>query len=357
MEKTKDLEEIANESSSVLGKIENILENMKKSILSVNEIALKEKNISDEIGRAIETVSSAVEDTYSITAQSIKMVDIQESKNKDMIQYSDKLIDVGEKLQHLTIRLKKGDEIVFGINPFTSPENIKNMYVPILEKVCTSIGYKARTIIVRSYEDLTKGINSGIIDVGWFSPFAYVNANKACNVQPLVTPKVNGKYSYNGYIIAKKGTNIERIEDLKNSNFGYVDKNSASGYLYARHIIKNSKLNPDNIFKKVSFMGSHDNVIKAVLSGEIDAGATYNEAFEMATKSGIDTSKLIIIAKTEEIPKDAIATNNKLPKDLCEKLKEAFVSYNSLGKSNSSIEGFVESSDEKYNVIRAVLKK
>lgn len=80
-------------------------------------------------------------------------------------------------LQSVVARLKTGREIIFGVNPFTVPENIKRMYVPILERVCGSIGYKARTIIVKDYETLSDEIANGVIDVGWFSPFAYVTAH------------------------------------------------------------------------------------------------------------------------------------------------------------------------------------
>lgn len=356
-DKTNSIEEISKESSDVIMKIENILDDVKNSISNLYSISLNQKSVSNEIGKAIEMVSCAVEDTHSITAKSIKMVDLQKNKNENMLNFSNKLIDAGEKLQGLAITLKKEDEIVFGINPFTSPENIKNTYVPILESVCKSIGYRARTIIVRNYEDLSLGINNGIIDIGWFSPFAYVSAREKCSVIPLVTPKVDGKSYYNGLIIARKDNKIQNLNDLRGIDFGYVDKNSASGYLYARHILKSNKLNPDNIFKKVSFMGSHDNVIKGVLSEELDAGATYNEAIERAVLNGIETNKLKIIAKTDDIPKDAIAASPKLSPEIYNKLKNAFIEIKVSNISNCPIEGFEENSDEKYNVIRDVLKK
>lgn len=114
-------------------------------------------------------------------------------------------------LQGVVAGLKAENEIIFGINPFTSPENIKRMYVPILNWVCSHAGYKARITIVKDYEALTEGIKQNIIDVGWLSPFAYVHAHRESGVMPIVTPKVNG-------------------------------------------------LDPDKLFGRISFMGSHDNL-------------------------------------------------------------------------------------------------
>jgi phosphate/phosphite/phosphonate ABC transporter binding protein len=245
-------------------------------------------------------------------------------------------------------------EIIFGINPFTSPENIRKMYVPILEWVCKRIGCRSRIIIVKDYDALTEGIKNNIIDVGWLSPFAYVNAHKESGVIPIATPKVNGRFSYNGYIITRKNSSISKLSDFRNKHFGYVDMKSASGYIYARHMFKLEGLDPDKLFERVSFMGSHDKVIKSVLSGELDGGATYSEAIDMAEAAGLPVSELHILVKTEDIPKDAIAVNPNLSKKLAEELKQAFAAYDGTASKESPVQGFAESDDVKYNVIRAV---
>ena len=168
----------------------------------------------------------------------------------------------------------------------------------------------------------------------------------------MVTPKVSGKASYNGYIIARKDGEVKSMKDLKGKIFGYVDEKSASGYLYARDSIRKEKMDPDRIFVKVLFLGNHDNVIDAVLRGEIDAGATYNEAFDAAVKKGLDVSKLSIISKTEDIPKDVLAARKDFPEDLLEELKKRFVDFSNYEGIETKVQGFIESSDTMYDVIR-----
>ncbi|MDI6602372.1 MAG: phosphate/phosphite/phosphonate ABC transporter substrate-binding protein [Thermoanaerobacteraceae bacterium] len=354
MEKLKDVESAASVSTDVIIQIENVVENITNSLTDLTEMSLTQMNAATEIEQAAEAIAKAVEDTYNITMNLIKKVDVQSSKNDEMLKFSNKLCDTASTLQTMIAMLKTDKEIIFGINPFTSPENIKRMYVPILERVCMGVGYKARTIIVKDYDALNDGIKRGVIDIGWFSPFAYVNAHEKSGVKPIVTPKVNGRFAYNGYIIAKKSSGIHSIADLKNKHFGYVDPESASGYIYARHILKTNGIDPDTIFSKTSFMGSHDNVIKAVLSGEIDAGATYNEAIDMAAANGLPVNELEIIAQTEDIPKDAIAVSPNMPEDTVLKLQKAFVGFNDFSGIESPVQGFVESNDSTYDVIRAI---
>lgn len=353
-EKITDVEAASSEAVKVISQIEGVVTELKSNLEDLTGVSENQATAATEIRQASQSIASSVEDTYNMSARLIKMVDMQKVKNEDMLHYSSRLSEMAIDLQGVVVGLKAENEIIFGVNPFTSPENIKKMYAPILEWVCGRIGYRARIMIVRDYDAVTDGIKKNIIDVGWFSPFAYVSAHQESGVVPIATPKVNGRFAYNGYVIVKKISGINRLEDLKNKHFGYVDTKSASGYLYARHILKLKGLDPDKLFAKVSFMGSHDNVIKSVLSGELDAGATYSEAIDMAKAAGLRVEELEIIAKTEDIPKDAIAVSPRLPEAVAEKLKQVFIAYDGTASHESPVQGFVESSDAKYDVIRAV---
>jgi len=352
--KMTDVEKITSESVSIIANIISSVDEIRGKIQNLRAVSETQAMAAIEMKDATQTIVASTEETCAMSAQLLKMVDYQKIKNKDMLDYSSRLGEMAAELQSIVAGLKGREDIVFGVNPFTSPENIRQMYVPILEWACKKINRKLRVVIVKNYDALTEGIRNNVIDVGWFSPFAYVNTNKEVGVIPIVTPKVNGRSSYNGYIIIRKDSKIKRLEDLKNKHFAYVDSKSASGYLYARHLLKENGLNPDSLFAKVSFLGSHDIVIRSVLSGETDAGATYNEAFDMAGNSGLPTEELDILTKTDDIPKDAIAVRRTFPEEVAESLKLALISYDGSVGEKTPINGFVESSDDRYDVIRDI---
>lgn len=351
----KEIDKISKKSSEVIQETEGIVNDIRKSIVEVKDISETQSDLAKEIDAATESVTLAVEETYNIICDSIDMINLQQNKNDEMNTYFEKLTEVTENLQRITVELKNENEIVFGINPFTSPENIRKMYLPILNAVCKAVGHRARTIIVKDYDDLNNGINDAIIDVGWFSPFAYVNAREKSGVIPIATPMVAGRTTYNGYIIARKDSSIETLSDLKNKHFGYVDVNSASGYLYARHLMGLDGIDPDKDFSKVSFMRNHDNVIKGVLSGELDAGATYNEAIDNLREKRLPTENLKVIKSIENIPKDSIAVSPRIPDELIEKLRDSFISFKAKDDFKTPIQGFKESEDENYNVVREIM--
>jgi phosphate/phosphite/phosphonate ABC transporter binding protein len=352
--KMTDVERITNDSAGIIAQIVSIVDELRDKIENLKIVSKTQTMAAVDMREATQTIVTVTEETCAMSVNLLKMVDLQKIKSKDMFDYSSQLSDMATDLQGIVAGLKRQEDIIFGVNPFTSPENIKKMYVPILEWACRKINRKLRVIIVKNYDALTEGIRNNVIDAGWFSPFAYVNSRREIGVIPIVTPKVNGRSSYNGYIITRKDSKIKRLSDLKSKHFAYVDSKSASGYLYARHLLRENGLEPDKLFSKVSFLGSHDIVIRSVLSGEADAGATYNEAFDMAHESGLQTDELNILIKTEDIPKDAIAVRSTLPEEIAESLKLAFISYDGTAGDKLPINGFEESGDDRYDVIRAI---
>ena len=309
---------------------------------------------SEDMKDTLEELFNSIEESDTEAQESITLIEQHQEKTKDLLKYCNDLNDTCDKMQLEMSKAKADDEIIIGINPFTSPADIKKMYAPILERVFASIGMKTRIVISKDYNSLGTNIRDGVYDGGWFSPMAYTDACKITDLDPVATPKVNGKDFYNGYIITRADSGIKDISGLRGKDFGYVDKASASGYLYADYSIRQAGLDPDRDLRSITFAGSHDNVIKGVLAGDFAAGATYNEAYEKAEKSGVDVSKLLIISKTGNIQKDAIAFSKKLSPELLDKIKKAFASFDNFAGLNSPVTGFVEGKDSNYDLIRQV---
>ncbi len=347
-----DLDQVILQSTEAIGQTKSIISEISTGIQNLSDMSEEQITALKEIEKAMGYVAEVVENTSNITFNSIQLIEKQEKKNTEILEFCSKLSEISEDMQFVATSLKKDNEIVFGVNPFTHPQVIKETYVPVLNAICQSIGYEARTLIVKDYDALANGVGEGTIDIGWFSPLAYVNANTKYGIKALLSPIVNGKVSYKGYIIARKDRGINKLQDLMNKHFAYVDVNSASGYRYANYLLKEAGLDGNEIFTKTSFLGNHDSVIRAVLNGEVDGGATYDEAFENASLRGIDTNQLIIIAKTQDIPKDALTFKKGMDKETVALLKTAFLKGIDYLGLNTPIDGFVEVTDGTYDIIR-----
>ncbi|ABZ84176.1 phosphonate-binding periplasmic protein, putative [Heliomicrobium modesticaldum Ice1] len=288
---------------------------------------------------------------------------------RDQEKHHSKLLDLAEELnsnvhqlQKQAARLKQDDELIIGINPALSPDRIRRQYLPVIAALCENLGIKPRILIAADYNALADCLIDEIVDVGWFSPLAYVNAAAKGRVIPLATPIVNGNASYKGYIIARKGSGIASLTALKGKRMAFVDPQSASGYAYPRLLLRRAGLNPDRDLGEVIFQGTHSRVIETVLKGDVAAGATYSEAIDDARRRNLPVDDLVFLAETEAIPKDCIAARGRLDSSLVERLKAGLLALSRTDKgrrvmSESAIQGFIDTRDENYNIIREVLRE
>lgn len=358
IDKLEGVEDIANQSGSVIHEIETAVLSIQKNITELRGLSGEQHNVSEQIDTASHSIAESMEVTYNNTVGLIRKVDLQKEKNNSIVNYFDEVNDSISSLQKDISRIKRDNEIIFGINPFVSPKKIKELYASAVDDAFDCAGFKARFIIVNDYKALKEGIREGVIDVGWFSPFNYVDAREDIGVIPLVMPIVKEKTSYYGYIICHKDSGIDNLRDLKGKKFGFVDVNSASGYVFANHLLKINGIDPEKDLSETIFLGSHQKVIDSVLIGEVSAGAiSGEEVLSLVADSGVDVSKIKILAKTDEIPRDIIAASVHLPEDIRIMLKNALIEFADFDKKKTLIEDFIENKDSNYDSIREIVKK
>ncbi len=316
---------------------------------TIGELAVQsatQKRISSEINMAVEAISESVMDTHAYTVETKAATAQVQDKFAEIDGVNHTLRKMNTAFSNQMSNHVEADDIYIGINPFTSPLRIKDLYEPILQQVFSSMGKRARIVVPKSYDDIYDLLNRSAIDCAWLSPLAYVSAAGRCDVEPLVSPQVNGAASYLGMIISK---DFRTLDQLKDARFGFVDEKSASGYLYAKTFLEERGLY--NKLGEVRFLGSHDKVIEALQNGDIDAGATYNEALEnMGMQNAFN-----VLHQTDAIPKDAIVINERSSRLQAGKLKDAFSSYRGINKA--SITGFEGIEDQTYHVVRALEEK
>ena len=353
--KLQNMEVLAKESAEAINGIVNDVKDIETNAHNLCSLSDSQRNSTEQIANVIEQISGSTVNIAANTQTSLDSVTKQEKNVQELFEYTKSMLAIASQVQKVASRYKKPDEIIFGVNPFVSPFVIKETYLPILEEVAHDIGYKARVIIVSNYDALGKAIMENIIDVGWFSPFAYVSTKQNADVIPMVTPVVNKATSYLGFIISKKDSGIRSMDDLQGKKFGFVDEKSASGYIYPKALLIKKGKDPDKFLGEIHFLGSHNKVIEAVQNGIIDAGATYSEALDLAKKNGtLSDADIYQVAQTEPIPKDVIAASAVLDKTLVKKLTEAFTKLNEEQTrcNKTHINGFVRSDDSKYDIVR-----
>lgn len=358
LSKISGVEEVSKRAAEAMDEIEHQLKDICHALEVVFESTDGQGKMGEQIAVSIKEVSDAASDSMGVSNKTMESIVNQLKNNKEIAILAQELGICSYDLQKTAVQYKSDKEVFFGINPIASPE-LRKQYFDIINEATRQAGLKARTIIVQDYNALAEAMANNIIDVGWFSPFAYVNAREKTKAEPIAMAVINGQPFYHGCIVTKKNNGILNLKDLSNKIFGYVDEKSTSGYVYPRYILKENHLNADRMFNQVQYLGSHNKVIEAVLHGDVDGGATYDVGIQVANKAGLPTQQLHILAKTEPIPADAIAVNSKMDSHKKQQLKEAFLSLKNTEKGkilfvNSIFTDFIENNDGYYDVIRKV---
>ncbi len=121
---------------------------------------------------------------------------------------------------------------------------------------------------------------------------------KAYRIAGFLVPSVSGpQRMFGGVIFTRTGrSDINKITDLKGKRFAAVDSESLGGWLCARRELQAARIDPYRDFAELRFSGTHDEVIKNVLSGSSDAGTIRSSQFEkMAEEGKVDLRKIRVL--------------------------------------------------------------
>jgi phosphonate transport system substrate-binding protein len=206
-------------------------------------------------------------------------------------------------------------------------------------------------------------MEGGVVDVGRFSPFGYVDAVHGGKIRVIAQSLLEGSPTYRGLIITRFDSDIHSLADLEGKRFAFVDSQSPAGYIYPRATLIASGFDPERSFKETIVAGSHDKVITAVLLGPAHAGAVYEGAVPLATAKGLPTFDLVVLGMTDPIPYDAIAVRTGLEAALIEQIQTALVGLDKspagrqvIGRGQGKLTGYAPADDTAYDGARRTLR-
>lgn len=258
--------------------------------------------------------------------------------------------------------LNYSSAINFGVTPWGDPEKMKKAYLPLAAYLSERLNARVRLMIVQEYHELVTDLRRGIVQIASFSPGAYADALDQGIEQDSIyvaSAQLGGKDYYRGMIIARKEFND--LAALKGKSFAFVEHGSSSGYKYPLALFIANRVDPYKFFSKVYFLGSHPNVVEAVIGGKVDAGATWDGYIEENYPK--NPPNLRILLKTDPIPYDAVVVSKRKGRKFALQMQSILTglkkdTVNKSGEKIISIEngfpysGYVVHSRNIYDIVR-----
>ncbi|MDR3566337.1 MAG: phosphonate ABC transporter substrate-binding protein [Negativicutes bacterium] len=250
-----------------------------------------------------------------------------------------------------------------GAIPAEDAQKTRDAYKPLTSYLEKKTGMQVELFVATDYSGVVEAMRSGKLDIAYFGPFSYILAADKAGAEAFTVEVRKGSgTSYKSIVITSPDSGINKLEDVKGHTYAFVDPASTSGNLIPRSFYKKNNIDPDKDFKTVVYAGGHDAAALAVKNHKVDAASMDDITYGNMKQQGlIDDQNIKVIFQSDPIPGSVWAWRKDLPDDLKGKLKAAFLSVakedpTGLKAYGGSVEGYAETSDANYNVIRETAK-
>jgi phosphonate transport system substrate-binding protein len=196
-------------------------------------------------------------------------------------------------------------------------------------------------------------IGVGHTQIAYLTPVAYIEAHQKYNVLPLASPLTHGKTTFNLVIVVRDDSPIRTVSDLRGKRFAFGDEKA----LLQRAVVVGSGVKLEEL-GNYAFLNHYDNIAKAVLNGDFDAGILKDTIAEKFKPQG-----LRYVHVSPDLSSYLFAVNNTVPPAMVTKLRKALLELKPdtaegkmiLGALDSGYDGFSSASDSEYDVIRKLI--
>jgi ABC-type phosphate/phosphonate transport system substrate-binding protein len=203
------------------------------------------------------------------------------------------------------------------------------------------------------------------VAVAWLPPIVFVHLEREGTAMPLVSNWRAGLASYHAALVVPENARIHSILSLRGARAVWVDPFSASGYVLPRLQLIALGVDPKRAFSSERFVGSHDAVVRTIMEGGADVGATYatvNEAGVAVRGGWTDVpgaSELVKVLTTfGSIPGDLVAVRVTLDPMTCALVTRALVGASTdpaaaaLAHEVLGVEEFRAGAGDSYGALR-----
>jgi len=208
--------------------------------------------------------------------------------------------------------------------PDENPNELMRIYTPFTEYLTKELGIPVKYTNVVDYAATVEGLAAKKLDMVWYGGFTFVQARKRTgNAIPVVSRQED--LEFKSHFIARKGSEIKALGDLKGKTFSFGSVSSTSGHLMPRYFLMQNGILPERDFKNVAFSGAHDATALWVESGKVDAGALNFSVWDKLVQTKkVDLNKVGVFWTTPPYVDYVWAVRGDLDPALVGRIAEAF---------------------------------
>lgn len=244
------------------------------------------------------------------------------------------------------------------VSSILSPRETLTVYQPLLEYLEAKLGQQVVLLQRKTYKEVNELLSTGNADMAFVCSGNYAAGSLQFGMELLVVPQVNGQHTYQSYIIAGKDIQAKSLAELQGRSFAFTDPLSFSGRIAPVYMIVSQGLNIEHFFGRTFFTYSHDNSIKAVNDGIVDAAAVDSMIFDQTVAQNPNLVNTIkIIDRSIVVGTPPVVVNPRLQEAQKERLRQLLLSIHEDPSGQKALvalhyDQFVTPEETRYTVLK-----
>ncbi|NOZ22510.1 MAG: phosphate/phosphite/phosphonate ABC transporter substrate-binding protein [Planctomycetes bacterium] len=244
-----------------------------------------------------------------------------------------------------------------------TPAETLSTYESLLTEISKIIGRKTRLVQRTTYAEINQKLLSGNVDMAFLCSGGYISLPEDCGVRILVVPEIEGKRTYQCYIIARSDSGVRSFADLRGKRFAFTDRLSNTGCYYPTCLALEAGAPPEEYFSDLSYSGSHSRSIRSVRNGFADGAAVDGLIFEwLARNDPQQVEGLAIINRSPPFAIPPVVVGPKVDPEVFRQLRDTFLRLHEKEGTKGilkkmGIDRFVVPEDGMYDSLRKMTER
>ena len=204
-----------------------------------------------------------------------------------------------------------------------------------LETLFRRRGIEMDWVLYSDYDVMAEAFVSGYIDLAWNGPLGYVKIRRLLDEPCNVIAMRDVDIGFTTHLIARAGSGIETVEDLKGQRFAFGRRGSEQAGLVPYYLLKQAGINPGSDLAVASFFEQRQSetrsderdVVERVVSGEYDAGSVSQRTMEtMAEDGSLPREQVRIFYSSPPYSHCCFTAQRDIEPSLAQEIEAAFLS-------------------------------
>lgn len=255
--------------------------------------------------------------------------------------------------------------LLIGLTPEHNLFKQMRRYEPLADYLSKKTGVRITLKVLTYHGNVIDNFTSMKLDGAFFGSLSYALAHAKLGVVVLARPEYpDGTSTYHGVVFVRKDSGIRSVRQMKGKRLALVAKATTAGYLFPWIYLKRGGVRaPESYFREIYYTGTHEGTIDDILAGKADIGAAKHTVYNRSAAENPRVEReLMILARSDDVPENALALRKDIEGSLRGKLLRALIAMHADPEGAKVLNAFgarrfIETTDDDYNPVLTYTKE